>query len=157
MKIKPRVVLTTDGSSLGNPGPGGYAALLENGEKQKPIVGGFSVTTNNRMEIMAVIAGLRALDTPSQVDIRTDSQYVANAINKGWLKNWEKNGWRTASKKPVKNQDLWIGLKREMEKHDIRFEWVKGHAGDERNEKCDALAKEEASKSDLPPDPAYAS
>ena len=155
MTSKYYVQLTTDGSSLGNPGPGGYAAILECGENRKTISAGFNRTTNNRMEIMAVIAGLKALKRPESVLVRTDSQYVANAVTKGWLKKWQKNGWQTASKKPVKNKDLWEIFAQETGRHDIKFEWVKGHAGDERNEQCDQLAKAEASRSNLPPDTGY--
>ncbi len=155
MKTMAQVVLTTDGSSLGNPGPGGYAAILEYKDKQKILTGGFSRTTNNRMEIMAVLAGLKALKKPTLLTIRTDSQYVARAISEGWLKKWQKNGWRTAGKKPVKNRDLWEDLSRELDKHEVEFKWVRGHSGDERNEKCDDLARAEAGRDDLPPDAGY--
>lgn len=155
MKKREQVVLTTDGSSLGNPGPGGYAAILECKDKEKIITGGFSRTTNNRMEIMAVLAGLKALKKPVSLTIRTDSQYVSRAISEAWLKKWQENGWRTAGKKPVKNRDLWEELARELAKHEVKFKWVRGHAGDERNEKCDDLARSEAGREDLPPDTGY--
>ncbi|MFP4168695.1 MAG: ribonuclease HI [Desulfonatronovibrionaceae bacterium] len=155
MSAKPEVIITTDGSSLGNPGPGGYAAILEWRDKQKFVTGGFSRTTNNRMEIMAVLFGLAALKKPARVTIRTDSQYVARAITEGWLNKWQKNGWRTAGKKPVKNRDLWEALARELEKHEVQFEWIRGHSGDERNEKCDEMARAEAAADNLPEDTGY--
>ncbi|WP_147819913.1 ribonuclease HI [Salidesulfovibrio onnuriiensis] len=146
------VTLYTDGSCLGNPGPGGYGAVLIFGEHRKELAQGFKDTTNNRMELRAVIEGLRALTRPCSVELYTDSKYVQQAITKGWLKNWQKNGWQTAAKKPVKNQDLWRDLMPLLEKHRIDFRWVKGHSGHPENERCDELARTAASGRNLLPD-----
>ncbi len=150
-----RVKIFTDGSCLGNPGSGAYAAILDFAGQRKELVGGFSNTTNNRMELMGVIEGLNALKQECAVELFTDSQYVAKAINNGWLENWKKNGWLTSQKKPVKNQDLWIDFDRAVNKHHVKFQWVKGHAGHAENERCDELARQEAAKSDLPLDSGY--
>ena len=151
-----RVTMYTDGSCLGNPGPGGYGAILihgeyagENAKNYKEFAQGYKRTTNNRMELLAVIVGLGALKRPCAVDLWTDSKYVQQAITKGWLRNWERNGWRTAAKKPVKNQDLWRRLKPLIETHDVDFHWVKGHSGHMFNERVDDLARNAASSADL--------
>lgn len=141
-----RVVLTTDGACLGNPGPGGWGALLRFGDHEKMLSGGERDSTNNRMELSAVIHGLRALTQPCDVKIVTDSKYVMNAFVEGWFKNWERNGWMTAAKKPVKNQDLWQELADEIHKHQIEWKWVKGHAGHEDNERVDVAAREAAER-----------
>ncbi len=141
-----RVVLTTDGACLGNPGPGGWGALLRFGDHEKMLSGGERDSTNNRMELSAVIHGLRALTQPCDVKIVTDSKYVMNAFVEGWFKNWERNGWMTAAKKPVKNQDLWQELADEIHKHHIEWKWVKGHAGHEDNERVDVAAREAAER-----------
>lgn len=138
--------MTTDGACLGNPGPGGWAALLRYGEHERLLSGGEPDTTNNRMELSAVIMGLRALKQPCDIRIVTDSRYVMNAFVEGWFKNWEKNGWRTADKKPVKNQDLWQELADELHKHHVKWEWVKGHAGHDDNERVDVAAREAAER-----------
>lgn len=154
-KIAPnskKVSIYTDGSCLGNPGKGAYAGILSFGSIRKEIVAGFERTTNNRMELLAVIESLHCLKEPCFVELFTDSQYVAKAIKEGWLYNWKKNGWQTAQKKPVKNKDLWEALDKELLKHDVNFNWIKGHAGHPENERCDELAREEASKLNLPPD-----
>jgi len=143
------VFLYTDGSCLGNPGPGGYGAVLIFGEHRKELSQGYRDTTNNRMELRAVIEGLRTLTRPCSVKLYTDSKYVQQAITKGWLANWRKNGWKTAAKKPVKNQDLWRDLMPLLEKHQIDFRWVKGHSGHPENERCDELARTAASGTDL--------
>ncbi len=140
---KPTVHIYTDGACLGNPGPGGWAALLRWNGQEKALVGAASRTTNNRMELRAAIEGLRALKKPCRVVIHTDSQYLRKGITQ-WIHNWRRNGWRTASKKPVKNQDLWRELLEVMKPHDVRWEWVKGHAGHEENERVDRLATEAA-------------
>ncbi len=144
----------TDGSCLGNPGPGGWAAIvrLVGGDYEKEFSGGYAKTTNNRMEIMAVIEGLRALKYACKVEIFSDSQYVCNAIKKGWLKSWQKNNWRKADKKPVKNRDLWEELDKLLVAHSVTFHWVRGHQGHVENERCDVLAKAEAAKDNLPAD-----
>ena len=139
-----KVLLVTDGSCLGNPGPGGWAALLRYDAKEKLISGAEPDTTNNRMEITAVLRGLEALNESCEVLIKTDSRYVIDAFDKGWLVNWKANNWRTAAKKPVKNQDLWQLLEPQLQKHQFSWEWVKGHSGDADNERVDDAAREAA-------------
>jgi ribonuclease HI len=148
MTVKPtdKVTITTDGACLGNPGPGGWAALLQFKDKEKLISGGDAETTNNRMELQAVIEGLSALKRRCHVTVVTDSQYVMKAFKEGWLANWERNGWKTADRKPVKNQDLWQSLMELEEKHDVHWKWVKGHAGHPENERVDAEARSQAEK-----------
>ena len=140
---KPQVQIFTDGACLGNPGPGGWAALLRYGEHERELTGAASLTTNNRMELRAAINALNALNRPCQVTLHTDSQYLRLGVTK-WMAGWRRNGWRTANKKPVKNQDLWQALLQAMASHDIEWEWVKGHAGHEQNERVDMLANEAA-------------
>jgi ribonuclease HI len=135
----PQVTLITDGACSGNPGPGGYAALLRFGEHEKIIQGGASLTTNNRMELRAAIAGLSALKRPCQVDIYTDSDYLKSGITK-WIAAWQRNGWRTQDKQPVKNQDLWRALQAALRPHEVSWHWVRGHAGNALNERADRLA-----------------
>jgi len=134
-----RVELFTDGACRGNPGPGGWGAVLRFRDREKELFGGEPETTNNRMELMAVIKGLQALTRTCVVDVTTDSVYVRNGITQ-WIHNWKRNGWRTAAKKPVKNDDLWRLLDEVAAKHDISWHWVKGHAGHPENERADALA-----------------
>jgi len=139
------VQLITDGSCLGNPGPGGWAYILRYGEHQRECSGGEARTTNNRMELMAAIEGLNAIKEPCQVTIVTDSQYVKNGIQ-SWMKGWKKNGWKTASKKPVQNQDLWQELDEAVARHKTAWEWTKGHASHEDNNRCDELARAAAER-----------
>lgn len=134
------VSIWTDGACSGNPGPGGWGAILRYGEKEKELKGGEAETTNNRMELLAAIMALEALTRPVSVDLHTDSQYLRGGIT-GWIFGWKKNGWRTADKKPVKNVDLWQRLDAATARHEVTWHWVKGHAGDEMNEKVDALAR----------------
>ena len=134
------VTLYTDGACSGNPGPGGYGTVLIYKDKIKELSEGFSETTNNRMELLSVIVGLRCLKEKCHVDIYSDSKYVVEAINQGWLLSWQANNWRKSDKKEVKNVDLWKELIEEMNKHEIVFHWVKGHDGNEYNERCDKLA-----------------
>jgi len=134
------VNLYTDGACSGNPGPGGYGAILVYGEREKEISKGYSVTTNNRMELLAVIEGLRLLKYKCIVNVYSDSKYVVNAINLGWLENWVKKDFKRGTANPVKNIDLWLQLLDEMNKHIVTFYWVKGHDGNEYNERCDKLA-----------------
>ncbi len=135
-----RVKIWTDGACSGNPGPGGYGAILQFGEREKELSGGESATTNNRMELMAAIVALEALSRPCAVDLHTDSQYVRNGVTQ-WLAGWKARGWRTADRKPVKNEELWQRLEEAFERHDVAWHWVRGHAGDEMNERADALAR----------------
>lgn len=145
MVQKQQVMIYTDGACSGNPGVGGYGAILvytdNSGIKhEKELSAGFRDVTNNRMELMAVIAALESLKKPVSATITSDSKYVVDAFEKGWLNNWIKNNWKTAGKSPVKNVDLWQRLLKAKERHDIKFVWIKGHAGHSYNERCDELA-----------------
>jgi len=135
-----RVEIFTDGACSGNPGPGGWGAILRAGEHEKEMWGGDSETTNNRMELMAAIMALEALKGPTTIDLHTDSTYVKDGITR-WIHNWQRNGWKTAAKKPVKNVDLWQRLQEAMARHEISWHWVKGHAGHPENERADELAR----------------
>ena len=135
------VTLYTDGACKGNPGKGGWGVLMRYGSHEKELFGGEAHTTNNRMELTAIIQGLAALKRPCAVVIYTDSQYVKNGMEK-WIHGWKKNGWKTASKQPVKNEDLWQQLDRLAAQHQIRWQWVRGHAGHAENERADALANQ---------------
>lgn len=139
------ITIFSDGSSLGNPGPGGWGTILKYNGHVKELSGGDPSTTNNQMELLGAIKGLEALKEPCNVEIISDSKYVVQAINE-WLENWIKNNWRTAGKKPVKNLELWQRYVEVSKKHNITATWVKGHAGHEENERCDTLAREEAEK-----------
>jgi ribonuclease HI len=136
----PQVIIYTDGGCHGNPGVGGWAAVLLNGKHRKEIHGGEPATTNNRMELRAAIESLNLLNKPCSVTIHTDSQYVRNGITK-WLFGWKRNQWLTASKQPVKNADLWRALDAAVNRHQVTWHWVKGHAGNPENERCDELAQ----------------
>ena len=136
----PLVEIFTDGACRGNPGPGGWAALLRMGGKEKELGGGEPLTTNNRMELLAAIRALEALKRPCRVQLHTDSQYVRDGITR-WIHNWRQNGWRTSDKKPVKNAELWQELLEATKRHRIAWHWVKGHSGDPDNERVDALAR----------------
>jgi ribonuclease HI len=138
---RPHVIVHTDGACSGNPGPGGWGAILQSGPHEKELKGGEPHTTNNRMELMAAIAALEALKKPSKVEMHTDSQYVQHGISQ-WIHGWKRNGWRTADKKPVKNVDLWKRLDAALARHEVRWHWVRGHAGHELNERADRLAVE---------------
>jgi ribonuclease HI len=138
---QPHVVIHTDGACSGNPGPGGWGAILACGTRVKELRGGEPHTTNNRMELMAAIAALEALKRPCLVDLHTDSQYLRNGIMT-WINQWKRNGWRTADRKPVKNVDLWQRLDAALARHSVRWHWVRGHAGDAMNERADVLARE---------------
>ncbi|MEO1661868.1 MAG: ribonuclease HI [Pseudomonadota bacterium] len=138
--VKPDIQIWTDGACSGNPGPGGWGVLLVAGDKRKELYGGAPDTTNNRMELMAAIEALNALKKPSAVTLHTDSTYVKDGLTK-WIHGWKRNGWKTAAKKPVKNKDLWQDLETACARHEIKWVWVKGHAGDEGNEKADELAR----------------
>ena len=141
------VVIYTDGACSGNPGPGGWGAVLQGGGKEKELYGGDALTTNNRMELMAAIQALEALQRPTTVTLYTDSKYLLDGITK-WIHGWQRNGWLTSAKKPVKNDDLWRRLTAAMDPHEITWKWVKGHAGAPGTERADELARrgiEEAS------------
>ncbi|QGM98209.1 ribonuclease HI [Methylocystis parvus] len=135
-----RVAIWTDGACSGNPGPGGWGAILRFGDVEKELSGGEAATTNNRMELMAAIMSLEALTRPCAVDLYTDSQYVRGGVT-SWIKGWKTRGWKTADRKPVKNVELWRRLEAAEERHDVAWHWVKGHSGDEMNERADALAR----------------
>jgi ribonuclease HI len=135
-----KVVVFTDGACSGNPGPGGWGAILTFKGVEKELKGGEAHTTNNRMELMAAISALEAMKRPCLVELHTDSQYVKNGIT-SWIHNWKRNGWRTADKKPVKNEDLWRRLDEALAIHKVDWRWVKGHAGHDMNERADALAR----------------
>lgn len=147
MTNKPQQPITiyTDGACIGNPGPGGWASLIEQGKRRKIFKGGEAETTNNRMELMAAIKALEALLRPLSVTLYTDSKYVRDGITQ-WIDKWKKNGWRTSGRKPVKNVDLWKRLDGLCETHHVEWQWVKGHDGNEGNEMVDGLAQQEARK-----------
>lgn len=138
------VLMYTDGACSGNPGPGGFGTILKYGKHEKEISGGEAVTTNNRMELSAVIAGLKALKEPCKVSVYSDSKYVVDAVNLGWAEKWKKNGWKRSNKEPALNIDLWEKLLALINIHNVSFHWVKGHAGHPENERCDALAVAES-------------
>ncbi len=138
------VFIYTDGSSRGNPGPGGYGTVVRYGRHTRELAQGFLTTTNNRMEILAAIAGLEILKEPCRVTIYSDSRYLVDTQTKGWIEGWKKRGWRKKDKSAVKNVDLWMRLERAAEGHRIEWRWVKGHDGHEMNERCDTLATEAA-------------
>lgn len=150
MSALKEVTIYTDGASLGNPGPGGYGVVLMHGHRRKELYGGFRKTTNNRMELMAVIAGLQALKTKCKVTIYSDSKYVVESYTARWAHGWRAKGWKKA-----KNPDLWQALLELCEEHEVRFQWVKGHAGNPENERCDFLSVQAAQFDDLPPDTGY--
>lgn len=135
-----KVYIFTDGACSGNPGPGGWGAVLRYNATEKELSGGEKETTNNRMELTACIEALTLLKEPCEVELTTDSQYVVNGITKGWAESWRQNGWRKADKKPALNSDLWELLLVQCERHKVTFNWIKGHAGHEENERCDTLA-----------------
>ncbi|WP_294912127.1 ribonuclease HI [uncultured Eubacterium sp.] len=141
-----QIEIYTDGACSGNPGPGGWGAVLVYNGKEKELSGSEKNTTNNRMELTAVIMALNALNQPCEVKLTTDSKYVCDAINKGWVYSWRKNGWKKSDKKPALNVDLWEELLSLLEKHEVEFIWVKGHNGHKYNEICDALAVKEYQK-----------
>jgi ribonuclease HI len=142
IRPRPRVIVYTDGGCAPtNPGPGGWAAILRSGNHLKELKGGEPLSTNNRMELMAAISGLEALKAPAEVEMHVDSQYVRDGIMK-YINTWKKNGWRTAAKEPVKNQDLWQRLDEACNRHTVRWHWVRGHSGDQFNDRADELVRE---------------
>jgi ribonuclease HI len=151
------VTIYTDGACIGNPGPGGYGAVLLSGEHRKELSGGFANTTNNRMEILAAIVGLETLKKPSAVTLYSDSRYLVDAIEKGWAIKWQANGWMRNKKERAVNPDLWERLLGLTKQHDVEFRWVRGHAGNNENERCDKLAVAAAKGRNLPADSGYKS
>ncbi len=143
-----QIDIYTDGSCLGNPGPGGYGAVIKYKEHTKEISKGFKHTTNNRMELLAAVEALNTLNERCKVTLTTDSQYVKNGINQ-WIINWKKNGWRTSDKKAVKNADIWKKLDHAVAQQDVTWKWVKGHSGHPENERCDQLARQAAESNNL--------
>ena len=150
-----RVTLYTDGACSGNPGPGGFGAVLQSGENRNELSGGFRSTTNNRMELLAVIAGLETLRKPCGVTVFSDSRYIVDAVNKGWAVRWRANGWRRNKKDKAVNPDLWGRLLKQLERHDVEFRWVKGHAGNPGNERADKLAVKASRGNNLAVDEEY--
>jgi ribonuclease HI len=144
IKKLPEVEIYTDGGCINNPGPGGFGVILLYGNHRKELSGGFRNTTNNRMEILAAIKGLEALKERCRVTIYSDSQYVVNAIEKGWAQRWKSNGWRRNRKEKAVNPDLWEQLLRQCDRHEVRFRWIRGHVGTSENERADHLAKKAA-------------
>ena len=140
---------------MGNPGPGGYGVVLRYGDNRRELSGGYRLTTNNRMELMAVIKALEALNQPCRVILHSDSRYVVDAISKGWARKWQANGWQRNKREKAVNPDLWETLLRLCQTHQVEFRWVRGHAGDAENERCDRLAVQAAKQPDLPADPGY--
>jgi ribonuclease HI len=151
------LLIYTDGASLGNPGPGGYGIVLISKGARRELSGGYRRTTNNRMELMACIQGLRALKKPARVLLFSDSRYLINAVTKGWAERWRRNGWMRSATQPAENADLWGELLDLLERHEVEFHWVRGHAGTPENERCDELAVRAAKKPNLPPDEGYES
>jgi ribonuclease HI len=152
---KIKVVIYTDGGCINNPGPGGYGVVLLFGKKRKELSGGYRHTTNNRMELMACIEGLKTLKYTCSVNLYSDSQYVVNGIKKGWAKRWKRKGWMRNQIEPAENADLWAQLLDLCDTYSVAFNWVKGHAGNRENERCDQLAKQAANKKKLLPDIPY--
>ena len=150
-----KITIYTDGACSGNPGPGGYGAILQHGKNRKELSAGFRKTTNNRMELLAVISGLETLKAPCEVTIFSDSRYIVDAVNKGWARRWRSNDWRRNKKEKAVNPDLWARLLDLLEVHDTEFRWVKGHAGNRGNERADALAVAAANAEDLAIDEGY--
>lgn len=150
-----QIVIYTDGACTGNPGAGGYGAVLIDGTQRQEISGGYKLTTNNRMEMMAAIAALQSLTTKSQVILHSDSKYIVDAMELGWAKRWQANGWKRNKKEKAKNPDLWQQLLDLCQKHQVKFVWVKGHAGIAENERCDRLAVAAARQANLPVDTGY--
>lgn len=156
-KSKRKITIYTDGGSLGNPGPGGYGAVLISGDRRKELTGGFRLTTNNRMELLAVIKALEELNPKYayEVDVYSDSRYIVDAINKDWIEGWKKKNWLLKNGKYRTNHDLWKRLDLLRNKHNVNFHWVKGHDGIAENEVCDQLSKKSAAQDDLPADVEY--
>ncbi len=152
---KPEIIIYTDGACSGNPGPGGYGIVILSGKKRQELSGGYKLTTNNRMELMAAIVGLEELEFPSIVTLYTDSKYIVDAVTKGWAKRWRANGWKRNKKDKAMNPDLWGKLLDLCDKHEVEFSWVRGHSGNIENECCDKLAVKASQQVDLALDSGY--
>ena len=150
-----KIQIYTDGGSIGNPGPGGYGVIIKYKEKVKELSGGYKLTTNNRMELTAAIIGLSSLKERCEVTLYTDSQYLANGINEGWAERWKEKGWKRNKKDKAENIDLWDKLLNLISQHEVKIEWIRGHAGHPENERCDKLVREAAAKKHLPEDEGY--
>lgn len=150
-----RIIIYSDGGSIGNPGPGGYGVVVIEDGVRRELSGGFRMTTNNRMELTGAIAGIRLFGKPSKILLCTDSQYVVKGIMEGWARKWRKNGWMRTRNEPAENYDLWKELLELTERHDVIFEWIKGHAGHDENERCDELARNASAQNGLPRDANY--
>ena len=164
LTIKPKssntedtIIIYTDGACTGNPGAGGYGAVIIDGDRREELSSGYRLTTNNRMEMMGAIAALKSLEPNSKVKLHSDSKYIVDAVVKGWAKKWQANGWRRNKKEMAKNPDLWQELLDLCQIHDVEFKWVRGHAGIPENERCDRLAVAAAHQSNLPTDKGYLS
>jgi ribonuclease HI len=155
MGDRKKVTIYTDGACLGNPGPGGYGVVLLYGGRRKELSGGFRLTTNNRMELLAVIVGLRALKERCSVTVYSDSQYVVRTISEGWAARWRENGWKRNKKDKAINADLWAQLLDLCDEHEVKMVWVRGHSGVKENERCDELSVAAANQKGLPPDAGY--
>ena len=155
MPDREQITIYTDGACLGNPGPGGYGAVLLCGSQRKELSGGFKLTTNNRMEITAALVALEALREPCRVTLYSDSQYVVNAMSKGWAQRWQANGWKRNQREDAVNPDLWERMLELCRRHTVDFQWVRGHSGLKENERCDQLAVAAARDPGLPDDPGY--
>ncbi len=155
MSDSDKVTIYTDGACSGNPGPGGYGTVMQYGKHRNELSGGFRKTTNNRMELLAVIEGLQALKHPCEVTIFSDSKYIVDAVNKGWAKRWQAIGWKRNKKERALNPDLWARLLKLLETHDVSLQWVKGHAGNPGNERADALAVAASQSDNLAIDEGY--
>lgn len=149
------VVIYTDGACIGNPGPGGYGAVLLFNGQRKELSGGFRRTTNNRMELLAAVVALETLKEPCAVTLYSDSQYLVDNYTNGYVNGWRKRGWKRSNKEPALNADLWERILQQCERHRVRFQWVKGHAGNTENERCDKLSMQAATGKNLPPDEIY--
>ena len=150
-----KIVIYTDGACSGNPGPGGYGTVMQYREHRNELSGGFRRTTNNRMELLAVIEGLRALNRPCEVTVFSDSKYIVDAVNKGWARRWQANGWKRNKRERALNPDLWAELLKLLDKHTVTLRWVKGHAGNPGNERADALAVAASQSDNLAVDEGY--
>ena len=155
MSARTAVTIHTDGACLGNPGPGGYGVILDHQGRRKELSGGYALTTNNRMELLAAIVGLEALNQPCDVTLYSDSRYLVDAVSKGWAVKWRRNGWMRNKREAAVNPDLWERLLNLLERHNTDFRWVRGHSGNPDNERCDALATTAARQKGLTADPGY--